>query len=54
MVLLVHSLVETLSIMIKGNKNQVMINNVPYHPNEIFHIHSGTWDPSGEWVNTFH
>lgn len=34
-------------------KNQVMINNVPYHPNEIFHIHSGTWDPSGEWVIPF-
>ena len=34
-------------------KHQVMINNVPYHPNEIFHIHSGTWDPSGEWVIPF-
>ena len=34
-------------------KHQVMINNVPYHPNEVFHIHSGTWDPSGEWVIPF-
>ena len=34
-------------------KNQVMINNVPYHPNELFYIHSGTWDPSGEWVIPF-
>ena len=34
-------------------KHQVMVNNVPYHPNEIFHINSGTWDPSGEWIIPF-
>ena len=34
-------------------KHQVVINNVPYHPNQVFHIHSGTWDPSGEWVIPF-
>lgn len=34
-------------------KNQVFVNNVPYHPNEIFFINSGTFDPSGEWVVPF-
>lgn len=31
-------------------KHQISSNTVPYHPNEIFHVNSGNWDPSGEWI----
>lgn len=31
----------------------VNIEHVPYHPNELFYVSSGTWDPTGEWIVPF-
>ena len=34
-------------------QNIVKMSYVPYHPNEVFYVSSGNWDPSGEYVVPF-
>lgn len=42
------------SITYNEKPNRVVnIEHVPYHPNELFYVSSGTWDPTGEWIVPF-
>lgn len=42
------------SITYNEKPNRIVnIEHVPYHPNELFYVSSGTWDPTGEWIVPF-